>query len=283
MARMDGLKNAQAIAVFALFDRLFPLWGVCAFPQGVEAPSKRFGEPPPAGAKAVLMAAFPYLLPEELYAGRNISRYAVVRDYHVACGERLAEACCTLEALFPGEEFGWYCDNSPLPEVTLAEAAGIGRRGRHNLLITESYGSWVVLGEIVSTVSLPQNDRNILPAPCGGCRLCVTACPSGALAGGEFDRSRCLSRLSQKKGELTAEEQALLRKGASVWGCDICQEACPRNVASAPAPLPEFLVDPLPRLRQGASLEGRAYAWRGADVLARNLRICAGETEQTLN
>jgi epoxyqueuosine reductase QueG len=273
---------ADALAVAALLDRLFPLWGVCA-----DAPG------------SVLVAAFPYLLPPEAYAGRNIARYAVVRDYHDVCGARLLAAGQALEALYPGERFTWGCDASPMPEVALAEAAGLGRRGLHNLLITPEHGSWVFLGTLRASIALPSPAHKntalgtlhasiALPSPahknaasangCTGCRRCFAACPTAALGESGFQKERCISYLTQKKGALSHEEEALLHRGGSAWGCDLCQEACPCNAAKIPAPLPEFLIDPLPRLQPDAPLANRAYAWRGTAVLARNLRILAGAT-----
>lgn len=276
---MDAPENARSGEIATIFDRLFPLWGVCALPAKAASALRSRGNPLPEGAKSVLVAAFPYLLPEEMYAGRNIARFAVARDYHAVCGARLARGCHILEGMHPGAAFAWHCDNSPLPEVALAEAAGLGRKGRHNLLITRPYGSWVFLGEIVSTVALPRNPRNALPEDhlaCASCRRCEAACPTGALAEGAFDRGRCLSLLSQRKGALTGEEEAMLRRGESAWGCDICQEACPLNAGITPAPLPEFLADPLARLGRDTPLEGRAYAWRGRAVLERNLEVLDG-------
>ena len=241
----------------ALLDPLLPLWGICEH-EG----------------KTILMAAFPYLLPAAYYAGRNVSRYAVVRDYHAVCGARLEQACERLRAAFSGEDFRCGCDSTPLPEAALAEKAGLGLRGRHNLLITRKYGSWVFLGEIVTTAVLP-----IITPPekislhCEACGACARACPTGALGGVPFDKANCLSHITQKKGQLTPEEQALLRKTGTAWGCDLCQEACPHNHNAAIKPLPEFLAEPIAHVTKDIPLEGRAYAWRGAAVIQRNAAL----------
>jgi len=239
----------------SLLDPLLPLWGMCE-----------------QEGNSVIVAAFPYLLPEEYYAGRNVSRYAVPRDYHGICGARLEKACALLREAFPGAEFRRHCDSNVLPEVELAIKAGLGVRGKHNLLITEEYGSWVFLGEIVTEAKLIRNSefgiRN-----CDGCNTCVGACPTGALGEGGFVKARCLSYISQKRGGLSTEEEALLREAGSVWGCDLCQEACPRNQNARVAPLPEFLWEPIAHVTESTPVEGRAYAWRGEAVVKRNARI----------
>ena len=259
----------------SLLDSLLPLWGICEH-EG----------------SSVIAAAFPYLLPGERYAGRNVSRYAVPRDYHAICGARLEKACALLRDAFPGEAFHWHCDSTALPEVELAIKAGLGVRGKHNLLITEEYGTWVFLGEIISKTPHPLQEaldsarKPIMPVgipPVGGrlqsnqggsicdsCNACVRACPAGALGEDGFDKTKCLSHITQRKGELSPEEFALMRRAGTVWGCDLCQEACPRNRNAKVDPLPEFLREPIARVTQDSPIAGRAYAWRGEEVLLRN-------------
>ena len=260
----------------SFLNEILPLWAVCDFPQGIALLPTRnqlLFEP-----RSVVIAAFPYLLPEAYYQYRNIARFAVVRDYHEVCGARLEQACKLLRARYPGKAFAHYCDHSPLPEVALAAHAGLGLRGRHNLLITEKYGSWVVLGEIVTTAKLPcaKNCQlsivncQLCPAPC------IAACPAGALSEAGFDRLKCLSYCSQRKGELDPGIAKHLRAAHSAWGCDLCQEACVQNKKATVEPLPEFLQDAVAELTPQTPLEGRAYAWRGREVLNRNIANLKG-------
>jgi epoxyqueuosine reductase QueG len=247
--------SQEVAAMHSLLDPLLPLWGVCEYEGG-----------------RVIAAAFPYLLPEERYAGRNVSRYAVVRDYHDICGARLERACALLRGAFPGERFDWRCDSAALPEVELAVKAGLGARGRHNLLITEPYGSWVFLGEIASSAKFTACCR-LSSVNCTSCGACVKACPTGALGKDGFCREKCLSHITQRKGGLAPEEAALLRRAGAAWGCDLCQEACPHNRNTKVEPLPEFLDDPVARVTEDTPVAGRAYAWRGEAVLRRNIAI----------
>ena len=255
----------------SFLNPILPLWGVCEYP-GDLPPSARKSRLP-EGAQCVVAAAFPYRLPEEYYAGRNISRYAVPRDYHALCGARLERACALLREAFPGEIFTPFCDNSPLPEVALAERAGLGARGRHNLLITPEYGTWVFLGEIVTTAVLPLPAPCLLtPHPCGGCAApCIAACPVG------FGKTKCLSAVTQRKGELSPEEERQILCAHSAWGCDLCQEACLANQSVCINPLPEFLIDAVAHVTEQTPVAGRAYAWRGEGTMQRNLKICGAK------
>jgi len=263
----------------SFLNDLLPLWAVCEFPQGVSLLKTR--KELPKKTKSIIVAVFPYLLPEEHYAGRNIARYAVGRDYHQVCGARLEQACELLRGQYPGETFAHFCDHSPLPEVTLAEHAGLGFRGRHNLLITEKYGSWVVLGEIVTSAALPliRNAQRTIHN-CGDCPApCIAACPTGALSETGFNQLRCLSYCSQRKGELDPEIARHLAIAHTAWGCDLCQEACVHNRNVAIEPLPEFLASATPKLTPKTPIEDRAYSWRGQGALNRNIENLKGSCE----
>jgi epoxyqueuosine reductase len=107
-----------------------------------------------------------------------------------------------------------------------AVRAGIGFYGKNTMLITRCHGSWVVLGTLVSDVEIEPSPP--LGLDCGECRLCVDACPTGALdEPGTLDATRCLSYWTQAPGPIPEPYRAEL--GDMVYGCDICQDVCPWN------------------------------------------------------
>jgi epoxyqueuosine reductase len=107
-----------------------------------------------------------------------------------------------------------------------AVRAGIAFYGKNTLAITRRHGSWVVLGTLVSDVEIESSER--LDAGCGTCTLCIDACPTGALdEPGVLDSTRCLSYWTQAPEPIPEGYRTEL--GASVYGCDICQEVCPWN------------------------------------------------------
>lgn len=225
---------------------------------------------------AVLTAAFPYFTGEQ--AG-NLSVYARGMDYHSVLRAHLGTVCELLGAEYPKHSFFASADSSPLPEREAAWLSGMGLRGENGLFILPPYGSYLFLGTILTDAPLPLEVQPSAP-PCMACGKCKAACPTGALEG----KGVCLSDLTQKKIALTAEEEALLRAHPYIWGCDICQNVCPYNREPKIAPLPEFEDDYLPSLTL-SMLEGltsrefkekfghRAFAWRGAAVLRRNLAL----------
>jgi len=252
--------------------------GACRFTPQAIRPGFQKRRCLPEGIQTILVGVYPY------YSGdrreRNLSLYAVVPDYHVTLAGMLERAAAELKALSPGHIFLPFADNSPICEVEAACRAGLGVRGRHNLLITPRFGSFVFIGELLTT--LPFEDKERAGSGCDGCGLCAAACPTSALNGnGGFERGRCLSYLTQKKGGLSPEEESALKKASCVWGCDLCQLACPRNKGVEMASSCGQALWSLKRESlEGLSSEqfrkaygGRAFAWRGKETLLRNLRL----------
>ncbi|MBR6785134.1 MAG: DUF1730 domain-containing protein [Clostridia bacterium] len=255
-----------------IMNGVAPLWGVCRF-EDIRAHliDCRAKSRLPENAKSVIVACFPYLLDEENYKNSNVSKYAAVTDYHDVALNRLQKACEKLKKLFPENSFVPFADNSPIPEVRAAIHASLGVRGKNSLLITKDYGSYVFLGEIVTDLEIPANQINM--NNCIGCGKCIESCPARAISESGVDGVKCLSAITQKKGELTEREKELMINCGCAWGCDICQDICPMNRNAAKTDIEEFISSCIPILSDDTSLEGRAYAWRGKKVVDRNLSI----------
>jgi epoxyqueuosine reductase len=174
------------------------------------------------GARTVVSAALCYYLPEpERPPGHGrLPRYAWYDAY--------AELRERLDAL--GREIGGgyrvLVDANQHVDREGAARSGVGFYGKNTLLITPRFGSWVVLGTLVTDVELETTPP--LDLDCGSCRLCIDACPTGALdEPGTVDSTRCLSYWTQSAQPMPTEYRA--RLGAQVYGCDICQDVCPWN------------------------------------------------------
>lgn len=227
----------------------------------------------PKDPRSVISVLFPYKVPVEQ---GNLSRYAAVPDYHEIAGHMLTTAVSALEKAFgPDFEFVWFVDNSPIPEVYTAAKCGLGVIGDNGLLINKKYGSYCFIGSIVTSLVIPSTSDGVIEE-CRHCGRCIRSCPGGALsAEGGFDRKLCLSDISQRKGELTPAEAALLRQGGLVWGCDTCQDVCPMNVDAADTYIESFLAraNPSVSINDLASVNDRAYLYRGRGVVERNIRM----------
>jgi epoxyqueuosine reductase len=192
-------------------------------------------------AQGLIIAAFPY------YAGQspgNLSLYTRGEDYHRALMRRLDAAITELTALFPDHVFRAFVDVSPIPEKLAARRAGLGIYGRNGLIFVPPYGSYIFLGAILTDLPL-EREGNESPL-CPDCGFCAEICPSGAIEETDdfgADPKRCLSGVSQRKGELSAKEERLLSAQSTIWGCDLCQLHCPLNEGAERTSLPDFTGD----------------------------------------
>lgn len=238
--------------------------------------------PSPTGRGCAVVCLFPYYQP--LAEPRNLSRYAVMADYHVVVRQYLLRICDFLKTE-TGHDFSnaVYADISPYRDRDLAVAAGLGIIGQNTCLIHPVYGSYVFIGYILCD-SLELNADVPLSGACVGCGKCRTACCGGALSENGLLLDRCASHITQKKGELSALEQTILRRNPLIWGCDMCQEVCPHNRSVPITPLPEFRQSLILSLSKDDLLplsnrafrrlySERAFSWRGKDVLLRNLTL----------
>lgn len=202
------------------------------------------------GARSVVSIAYPYAQPRRRHAALpQIAMYAYGKDYHKVIPKLLRPVCQSLQAA-TGAATRICVDSAPIPERYWAMKAGIGRLGDNGSIIIDGYGSFVFLCEIITTLPLPPDSPST--KECMHCGRCRTVCPGRAISCGSGAASirpqRCLSYLTiEQRGELptTGESAAALDSAAglnTLYGCDICQLACPYNADTDPSlTLPQFL------------------------------------------
>ena len=220
-----------------------------------------------------------YLLP--YYSGEtvNLSRYAASLDYHLIISEINSGLISLIKNHRPDANVRGYGDHSPIDERHAALSAGLGIAGDNGLIINEKYGSFVFIGDVVTDLS-PDELAAVTPMPilrCIRCGACKTACPTGILRGEGDD---CLSAITQRKGGLSESEIALMREYNTLWGCDICQTACPHNRNPRLTPIEFFYRDRIPHLTSSVldnmtdeEFSRRAFAWRKRATVERNVAI----------
>ncbi|MCD5001427.1 tRNA epoxyqueuosine(34) reductase QueG [Enterococcus saccharolyticus] len=209
-------------------------------------------------------------------------------DYHDILRDRLEKLIefIKTQAESIEEQENWrfapQVDTGELVDVAVAQRAGLGFIGRNGLLITEEFGSFVYLGEIVTNIRFEVDEP--VPFGCGDCTRCVTACPTKALLGdGRLNAQRCLSYQTQTKGMMPEEYRKKIRN--VIYGCDICQLVCPYNQGKDfhfhEEMEPE--VDAVyPKLKPMLQLSNKGFklqfghlagSWRGKKPLQRNAII----------
>ena len=173
-------------------------------------------------ARTVVSAALCYWVdgPDPEAGEGRLPRYAW-RDHYALLRERLDALGGSL-----GGRYRVLVDENQHVDREGARRAGVGFYGKNTMMITREHGSWVVLGTLVTDVEIEATPP--LDLDCGRCRLCIDACPTDALdEPGVLDANRCLSYWTQAPAAVPEAHREEL--GASVYGCDICQDVCPWN------------------------------------------------------
>ncbi len=178
-------------------------------------------------------------------------------------------------------------DTGPINDRMTAYSSGLGWIGRNQFIIDDRVGSGFYLGIILTDfeVENAKTWRTDFESKCKSCRKCQSSCPANALTGDyEFHGQKCISTLTQLKRELTYDER--YRIGRSLYGCDICQWACPYNnqVSRVPEELCRTTanrIEPFDLLGHSNKSFKREYgkmgfAWRGLKVYKRNALIVLG-------
>jgi epoxyqueuosine reductase len=236
-----------------------------------------------AGARSVICIAILYEahVPEVRPNEGRVSNYVGSGDYHHRVKKLLRDVADRIDSEAGESVTAIACDTKPIAERAFAARAGLGWIGKHTNLISPVSGSFVFLGEIVTTLDLPPDPP--LRKSCGSCTRCIPACPTGALRGDyTIDATRCIADLTQRTDAIPRAMRPLI--GTWVWGCDLCQLACPPNSvvvssskASKETPTPELVR--LLRLRSGEfkkKYARSAMGWRGGAILRRNAAVALG-------
>jgi epoxyqueuosine reductase len=227
------------------------------------------------GARSLITVAMPYGRGEHSWQPGprgKIARYAWGADYHSLMKERLRALRDRLLEVAPVNTFAVVVDTGRVVDRAAAVRAGLGWYGKNAMVLTPSAGSWVMLGEIVTTMALPADEP--LRKRCGSCTRCLTECPTGAIvAPGVVESRRCISYLTiEHRGWIAAELRPSI--GTWIFGCDLCQEVCPVNarpqIGEEVSAALAAQIDPEPELAPLLQLTAEQFRARyGATPVAR--------------
>lgn len=203
-------------------------------------------------------------------------------DYHVVIRDRLNKLEEFLSDRIPGVRLKSMVDTGELSDRAVAERAGIGWSGKNCAIITPEFGSFVYLGEMIT--SIPFEPDMLIEDQCGSCTTCLDACPTGALVqGGQINAQKCIGFLTQTKGFVPDEYREKI--GNRVYGCDSCQTVCPKNKGKDYHFHPEIepdseqvkpLLIPIVKMSNREFKEkfgNLAGSWRGKKPIQRNAII----------
>lgn len=214
------------------------------------------------------------LLPEDIKDRGIISKCAYGEDYHIILTRKAEQLMRKFKEEICECEYRIFVDTGILSDRIIAYSAGLGFYGKNSFIINNKFGSFIFLGHILLDVDLKQNEifeQNY----CSNCNLCVSSCPTSAINCDQiFDYKKCISYRTQKgTDEFTC---------GYMYGCDICQNACPYNQKAPLSAHKEFYVktnDAYPFLSEIINMGGEEYSkkyghssmyWRGYETIKRN-------------
>jgi epoxyqueuosine reductase len=265
--------NAETLVT--MFESSFDVVGVISSAHYASEAVKRGKNvpDPPYPTLVVVGLAYPRRSIRQTEDHLVPSFYTFGSDYHVVLKNRIRSV---MDPSGLAYEAG--VDNHPHDERLAAVLAGLGGMGKNQLVINDVHGSYVFLGLVFIDLVLDREHVLEVTGDCGDCTRCIDACPTSALSDEGFLIDRCLSATNQLKRPVTDLEMDV---NHALFGCDICQMVCPRNVGIVKKTHPEFelsgkeqiAVDDLFTLSNNAfkaRYAGMSYMWKGKTVLMRN-------------
>jgi len=208
----------------------------------------------------------------------NLSVSAVGIDYHVSVKEKLLKLMNLLNK-HENFEYKIFVDNGDLVERELAKKSGIGYYGKNCNIISNRFGSFFNIGYALISLKLGSSKSQYDQKSCGNCQVCITSCPTRALSAYHCDYTKCISYLTQKKGDLTEQEMKSI--GFQIYGCDVCQRVCPKNFEKAIGRINDINLVKV-ELSEILNMTNKEFndrykqtsaGWRGKKTLQRNAMV----------
>jgi epoxyqueuosine reductase len=209
----------------------------------MEAPRRQDVRSLLPAAKSIICVALNYYTPHDrpnTPKHAKISRYGWGRDYHKILHKRLKAFSLWLEAQDSTIKTRYYADTGPIQDKLWAQRSGLGWIAKNSNVITREFGSWIFLGEILTTLDLEPDPPHT--HHCGTCTRCLDACPTGAIVAPHIiDANRCIAYHTIENRSPQLPHPIAQNLNGWVAGCDICQDVCPWNQRFATEThLPDF-------------------------------------------
>ena len=233
--------------------------------------------------KSIIVIAISYNVdfkPESkgIFCGK-LSKSSWGLDYHMVLKDKMDQLTDEISKKI---HFNYksFVDTGPLVDREIAKKAGIGYYGKNCNIINDELGSFIFIGYILTDLELEAD--NPLEEDCGDCNICIQSCPTNALYKPyRLNPNRCISYLTQTKKPI--KEDLKIKMGRSIYGCDICQEVCPKNKNAKKSIHKDFIpreayigLDEIFNIsnREFKRKYGHmAFSWRGKGIIKRNAQI----------
>lgn len=258
-----------------LFESQFDVCGIIHAKRYLEEAKKMGKNVPSVDYQTMVVVGLAYPMRFFKHTKTHLvpSFYTFGSDYHQVLKKRIDDVMRQLPYAY---QLG--VDNHPHNERLAATLAGVGYFGKNQLIINKDLGTYMFLGIVFIDVSLDNEYVLEITDDCGTCRKCIDACPPGALYEGGFHLDKCMSHYNQTKKVLSDDEIEL---NYSLFGCDICQMVCPKNIKKGTKIHSEFeltgkeMVSIVDLFTDSEKIfkekySDMSYLWKGKTILMRN-------------
>ena len=220
--------------------------------------------------------SYPYRVLKHSNTHLVSSFYTFGSDYHSVLKQRIERVMDKIDV-----RYSYGVDNHLHQERLAAVLAGVGFFGKNQLIINQELGSYFFLGLVFIDITLEDELILEIADDCGTCRKCIDACPTHALDDNSYDMNKCISNFNQSKRVLSQDE---MKANYALFGCDICQMVCPKNISKGKKVHQEFelsgkemvsIIDLFTNSEKEfkAKYDGMSYLWKGKTILMRNASI----------
>lgn len=196
------------------------------------------------GAKSLVVTGLSYYseIKQKDPGAPVLSRYTYGINYHDVISKKLEKLLTWINSEMPEVKGRIVVDSAPLTEKPWAREAGLGWQGRHSIMINREIGSFFFIGTLILNIELDY-DAPFKKDHCGDCRICIDACPTGAINDNRtIDARKCIANLTiENRGPIP--EDIIPHLGRRIYGCDKCQEVCPWNKKARQNKTPEFSIN----------------------------------------
>ncbi|MBN2300285.1 MAG: 4Fe-4S double cluster binding domain-containing protein [Acholeplasmataceae bacterium] len=238
----------------------------------------------PYETMVVVGLTYPYRVIRHTKTHLVPSFYTFGSDYHQVLKQRMKEVLNDFDT-----KYELNVDNHPLDERLAATLAGLGFFGKNQLIINQAYGSYFFLGMALLDLKIDHEIKLDVTDDCGACRICLDACPTKALDENQYHIEKCMSYYNQSKKVLSTEE---MDSNYCLFGCDICQMVCPKNINKGQIVHEEFelngkeMVSILDLFLDSdktfnKKYETMSYLWKGKTILMRNALMLLRKQKNT--
>ena len=265
--------NAKEIK--QVFSKYFDVVGIIKTEKYLEEAKKMHKEIPFESYQTMVVLGLSYPIRHLKHTHTHLvpSFYTFGKDYHLVLKKRIEKAMENI--LYP---YHYGVDNHPHQERLAAVLSGVGYFAKNQLIINKSYGTYLFLGLVFIDMNLDEEITLDIDDDCGSCRKCISACPTQALNDDGYDISKCISFFNQEKKVLTHEE---IQSNYTLFGCDICQMVCPKNINIKKPSHNDFeltgkeMVSIIDLFSQSEkefrkTYDEMSFLWKGKTILMRN-------------